>query len=102
MLRLDRADAARAAIGGRAAALGLPLEPLDWVGRQVQEDLVLVRADAARTADVLRQFAKEQGIEYFYDVGTPRQVLPSTPGRLSLARRVPHDDLDSEVSFRFS
>lgn len=24
----------------------LPLEPLDWLGRQVQEDLVLVRADA--------------------------------------------------------
>lgn len=24
----------------------VPLEPLDWVGRQVQEDLVLVRADA--------------------------------------------------------
>jgi hypothetical protein len=27
----------------------LPLEPLDWMGRQVQEDLVLVRADAAGT-----------------------------------------------------
>lgn len=27
----------------------LPLEPLDWIGRQVQEDLVLVRADAAGT-----------------------------------------------------
>jgi dimethylamine monooxygenase subunit A len=27
----------------------LPLAPLDWLGRQVQEDLVLVRADAAGT-----------------------------------------------------
>jgi hypothetical protein len=27
----------------------LPLEPLDWVGRQVQEDLVLVRADSDGT-----------------------------------------------------
>ncbi len=27
-------------------AASLPLEPLDWVGRQVQEDLVLVGADA--------------------------------------------------------
>lgn len=27
----------------------LPLEPLDWVGRQVQEDLVLVSADVAAT-----------------------------------------------------
>lgn len=27
-------------------AASLPLEPLDWVGRQVQEDLVLVSADA--------------------------------------------------------
>lgn len=27
----------------------LPLEPLDWLGRQVQEDLVLVRADSEGT-----------------------------------------------------
>jgi dimethylamine monooxygenase subunit A len=30
-------------------ASSLPLEPLDWIGRQVQEDLVLVRADAEGT-----------------------------------------------------
>jgi hypothetical protein len=33
-------------LGDRAS---LPLAPLDWVGRQVQEDLVLVRADAQGT-----------------------------------------------------
>ena len=30
-------------------ASSLPLPPLDWIGRQVQEDLVLVRADAEGT-----------------------------------------------------
>ena len=30
----------------RGDAASLPLEPLDWAGRQVQEDLVLVSADA--------------------------------------------------------
>ena len=30
----------------RGDAASLPLEPLDWVGRQLQEDLVLVSADA--------------------------------------------------------
>jgi hypothetical protein len=39
-------EAARFTLGDRAS---LPFAPLTWVGRQVQEDLVLVRADAQGT-----------------------------------------------------
>ncbi len=58
----------------------LPLAPLDWVGRQVQEDLVLVRADADGTL-VGGQLCFPNGWDLPERAGLSYQAIHvSTPG----------------------
>jgi dimethylamine monooxygenase subunit A len=58
----------------------LPFSPLDWLGRQVQEDLVLVRADAEGTL-VGGQLCFPNGWDLPERVGLPYLAIHErTPG----------------------